>query len=1096
MVRHCPYSFAFWVGGALARLFVSYKREEQDYAFAIREWLIGKHGWLPEDIFVDLDYLRAGTDWAEKLFAEAERAQAMLFLASEASLEPESFCYRELRAARGTILAVTIKGLAISDERLARALPQKALARQIAALDQQPTVGFDFISLTDGRTGTIALNRTQVESIAETLRELGVAPNSFKWAPSDAGPYPGLRPLMEGDEAVFCGRDVEIRDHLKALEELRGSVMQKAYVIQAPSGAGKSSFLRAGLWSRLRHHAGFTPLGIVRVTKGVVRNPEWGLVSVLADKRANLLSLSRGEIEQRVASNLSGFLADLADKDRADSSRRTLLLGIDQAEEMTALSAEEDAELDGLLARLFKLPKDLDLRMVLTVRDDGVDDTLDRLAKSGLPQDRVTCGRLARMPATRLSEVVVGPAKAAQRVGWPLDLDPALADALATAASSGDVADALPILALALQRMVSHRRAPDGRIALRPVDAREFIATAVADATREACQSAGAAPEDLRRLIVPKLATWDPKAGQEGSAKRLVASASELFTGSRVGLVRLAEALVNQRLLSRSRSESGPAYEIAHEALLRNDPLGPLISERRDAFEQVRMLEAERRDWHASGGAKERLGRTGRRLEEALALLADEDFGTDLKSTSLPLGKQEEPCVADYLVACAAHEREQIDKQRRIVGRAFVKPANQALEEGLSEHALRLAATGALLADDLDLELVPELWGPAARSIYSSKTAVVLKGHTLLVTVTAFSFDGQRIVTGLDNTARCIGSWDNTARVWDAESGKEISLLQAHSDSVLSASFSPDGRRIVTGSSDNTARVWDAESGKEIALLKAHSGSVQSVSFSPDGRRIVTGADDNTARVWDAQSGKEIACLRAHRDSVLSASFSPDGRRIVTGSSDNTARVWDIARTEAIVEERAIVITAALARGVGYRTEVETDDLLIEDASEDMFAEAMARLGARGETVPQVAARLRTPFHPNCYLSPTQLAEKFGALSESTTQQALTQTSGQDESSAEADASDLGGPISQDEIDRSEPPPSGTPFQILPPPSFFRSPAVGKDDSTAETPAADSNVSQTAPLGATPGGLRWQTTAFWLAAILITAVAAFIAGRW
>jgi hypothetical protein len=122
----------------VARLFISYKREEQNYAFAIRQWLIEAQGWVPEDIFVDLDYLRAGADWAEKLLAEAERAQAMLFIASEASLNPESFCYRELRAARGTILAVTIKGLPVSDDRLARALPQKALARQISALDQQP----------------------------------------------------------------------------------------------------------------------------------------------------------------------------------------------------------------------------------------------------------------------------------------------------------------------------------------------------------------------------------------------------------------------------------------------------------------------------------------------------------------------------------------------------------------------------------------------------------------------------------------------------------------------------------------------------------------------------------------------------------------------------------------------------------------------------------------------------------------------------------------------------------------------------------------------------------------------------------------------
>ena len=42
--------------------------------------------------------------------------------------------------------------------------------------------------------------------------------------PTPAGPYPGLHPLMEGDEALFCGRDLEIRDGLKALEELRETI--------------------------------------------------------------------------------------------------------------------------------------------------------------------------------------------------------------------------------------------------------------------------------------------------------------------------------------------------------------------------------------------------------------------------------------------------------------------------------------------------------------------------------------------------------------------------------------------------------------------------------------------------------------------------------------------------------------------------------------------------------------------------------------------------------------------------------------------------------------------------------------------------------
>ena len=98
----------------------------------------------------------------------------------------------------------------------------------------------------DNTRGSAQLNAERVESIGATLRDLGIAPNSFAWTPTNAGPYPGLSPLMEGDEALFRGRDIEIRDGLRALEVLRQTVTQRALVMQAPSGAGKSLSLRAG----------------------------------------------------------------------------------------------------------------------------------------------------------------------------------------------------------------------------------------------------------------------------------------------------------------------------------------------------------------------------------------------------------------------------------------------------------------------------------------------------------------------------------------------------------------------------------------------------------------------------------------------------------------------------------------------------------------------------------------------------------------------------------------------------------------------------------------------------------------------------------
>ena len=166
----------------------------------------------------------------------------------------------------------------------------------------------------------------------------------------------------------------------------------------------------------------------------------------------------------------------------------------------------------------------------------------------------------------------------------------------------------------------------------------------------------------------------------------------------------------------------------------------------------------------------------------------------------------------------------------------------------------------------------------------SGELIQTLEGHQSGVYNASFSPDGSRIVTA---------SADSTARVWDSQSGELIQTLEGHQATVFNASFSPDGSRIVTASADNTARVWDSQSGELIQTLEGHQATVFNASFSPDGSRIVTASDDSTARVWDSQSGELIQTLEGHQSSVINASFSPDGSRIVTASYDNTARVWN-----------------------------------------------------------------------------------------------------------------------------------------------------------------------------------------------------------
>ncbi len=75
-------------------------------------------------------------------------------------------------------------------------------------------------------------------------------------------------------------------------------------------------------------------------------------------------------------------------------------------------------------------------------------------------------------------------------------------------------------------------------------------------------------------------------------------------------------------------------------------------------------------------------------------------------------------------------------------------------------------------------------------------------------------------------------------------------------DSVVSAAFSPDGKRVVTAScGQDRARLGPRDRNARSLCSKAMMDSVVSAAFSPDGKRVVTASDDKTARVWDAETG-------------------------------------------------------------------------------------------------------------------------------------------------------------------------------------------------------------------------------------------------
>jgi formylglycine-generating enzyme required for sulfatase activity len=154
-------------------------------------------------------------------------------------------------------------------------------------------------------------------------------------------------------------------------------------------------------------------------------------------------------------------------------------------------------------------------------------------------------------------------------------------------------------------------------------------------------------------LIVPGLATWDPVAN---AAKRLIAREDEMASGDRAALAPLADALVEARLLTRG----GETLEVAHEALLRRQPISGWLEEQKDALKLRDDVLREAKEWADGDRHADGLMRRGTRLEAALSLQTDPDFTSVLAP------------ARSYLAACQHQETAAKRRARRTVAAMFI----------------------------------------------------------------------------------------------------------------------------------------------------------------------------------------------------------------------------------------------------------------------------------------------------------------------------------------------------------------------------------------------------------------------------------------
>lgn len=120
-------------------------------------------------------------------------------------------------------------------------------------------------------------------------------------------------------------------------------------------------------------------------------------------------------------------------------------------------------------------------------------------------------------------------------------------------------------------------------------------------------------------------------------------------------------------------------------------------------------------------------------------------------------------------------------------------------------------------------------------------------------------------------------------------------VFTGHTEAVLAAAVSPDGRIIASGGRDNVIRLWDIQEERSRAVWSGHSNWVLSLSFSHDGTRLASGSQDGTIRIWDVATGTTRGILEGHQSPIYGLAFDRRDRLLVSGGEDRTVRLWDLA---------------------------------------------------------------------------------------------------------------------------------------------------------------------------------------------------------
>jgi hypothetical protein len=659
--------------------------------------------------------------------------------------------------------ALTDQELEFGFDKLAEALPERAPVmdslRDALTRRLRSTLGADSKSLSDSnrteRKETLdQLNSLSLEALDLSFNALclGQIPPTY----DSRSPFRGLESFRPEDAPYFFGREALTRKLVQKLNE------HNFLAVLGASGSGKSLLVMAGLIPALN-----VPYAVFR-------------------PGAEPLS----ELEKALQAGPQ-------------------LLVVDQFEELFTLSAREQrAE---FISRL--LEQSQRLRVVITLRADF----LGEVAPFKSLKDEVQNHQeiIPSMDEAELRRAMEGQAGCAG-LRFESDLSQQMLDDV-----SGEPG-AMPLLQHALWTLWTRRH---GRW-LRAEEYRAFggVKQAIAS-TAEAvyARCTGFRRQRLRDIFL-RLTRLDESADGRDTRRRVLLRDLIPADSDPESTTLLIKQLADARLVVISgglETTAQTEVEVAHEALIRHwERLRAWLNDDRDNLRLREGVSDDARRWENANRDDSLLNHRGVRLELALAMSKNSRY-------------QINPVEQAYLDECVGLREREI-----------------RAKETLRRRIMAGLATGLVIALAFAEFAIFQMREARKQTQIALVRQLAAQAHL----TNSDRSSNQMTATLLAIQSMKLFPNGDAARYLLNNNFSAISMARMrHDDFVNSVAFSPDGKYVVSGSWDHTARVWEASTGVEVARM-THDRDVNAVAFSPDGEVVVSGSGDKTVRVWEWQA--------------------------------------------------------------------------------------------------------------------------------------------------------------------------------------------------------------------------------------------------